>query len=420
MALNYIPLKDKLKEFARSIGVEIVGVADASPFMHLERVLRERERDGHRSPFEEQDIELRCDPGRVMPGTRSIIAVAVPYATPLGAIPSKQEQEPDPGKKEPGRGGEELRGKLKGRISMSAWGKDYHVVVRDILRRLGDFLAQNAPRAVRLASFVDTGPLVDRAIAQRAGTGWYGKNCSIFTQRYGSWVFLGEILTDLELEPDTPSTGPGSPVPATGGRDEHGGYGCGECDICLRACPTGALDPRSPYVTNANICLSYITQMRGFVPRDMRPKMGFRLYGCDTCQEVCPRNKRVAPAGLAAFRPRSWDDVAPDLLDVLAVSNSRFKEAYGLTAAGWRGRTILQRNAVIALGNLMDDHAVDLAIPVLEACLDDPRPVIRGHAAWSLGVIGGARGRRSLEERYRREGDARVRDEIVAALDKCL
>ena len=419
---SFKDLKSKLKDFSRSIGIEVIGVTHASPFMRLDDVLRERDRDGYRSPFEERDVGLRCDPGRVMPGARSIIAIAVPYATSAGpgaapfagnaGKPGFDAQNPEQ------ETSQDPRGRPRGRISMSSWGRDYHVVVGSILQQLSDFLTQNSPRPVRLASFVDTGQLVDRAIAWRAGIGWYGKNCSIFTRKYGSWVFLGEILTDLELEPDTPWAGAGSPEPAAGERYEGGEDGCGDCDICLRACPTGALDPRRPYVTNANICLSYITQVRGFVPRDMRTKMGFRLYGCDTCQEVCPRNERVAPAGLDAFRPRSRDDVAPDLLDVLTMSNSRFKEVYGLTAAGWRGRTVLQRNAVIALGNLRDDHGIDVAIPILKACLDDPRPVIRGHAAWSLGTVGGTRGRRYLEDRYRREDDARVKEEIVAALDQ--
>src|SRR5690606_33683383 len=186
---------------------------------------------------------------------RSIISIAVAY-------PAKMSNPP---RSEPGA--------YRGILARSAWGRDYHHVLRERLSRLEAWIAERVPDA-RFMSMVDTGALVDRAVAERAGIGWSGKNCAIITPEFGSWVYLGEMITNIPFPPDEPIT-----------------EGCGDCTICIDACPTGALV--GPGQLNAKSCISFVTQTKGFVADDLKKKIGNRLYGCDTCQVVCPKNRKI-------------------------------------------------------------------------------------------------------------------------------
>lgn len=369
-------LKQEIKQAAQSLGIDKIGFASADPFLTLkERLIAHREK-GYESGFEEPDIEKRVHPELHLEGPRSIISIAVAY-------PSKLKERPASG-----------RGRQRGTLSRSAWGQDYHHVLRDRLDRLQAFIVDRVPEA-RVESMVDTGALADRAVAERAGIGYSAKNCAIITPEFGSWVYLGEMITNLPFEPDKPVT-----------------EDCGDCTLCLDACPTGALV--GPGQLNAQRCLSFITQTKGSVEDEFKKKLGNRLYGCDTCQTVCPKNKGKNWTHHPEFA--ADPEVAKPLLQpMLKLSNREFKEKFGTSAASWRGKKPLQRNAIIALGNYREKAAVTDLIEVLHG---DVRPVIRETAAWALGEIGGAEADQALDKALQLEGEETVIQEIIKAKSK--
>jgi len=367
-------LKEEIRKAAPKLGIDEIGFASAEPFFALKDILLRHRALGRESGFEEPDLDKRVYPDRHMAGVRSIIAVAVAYPSKL----------PDPPKSAPGA--------YRGIIARSAWGEDYHKVVRERLERLAAFIRERVPGA-RTAIMVDTGALCDRAVAERAGIGYVGKNCALITRRHGSWVHLGEMLTDIPFEPDEPVT-----------------EQCGDCTLCLDACPTGALV--GPGQIHAKSCLSYLTQTKEFLDDRWKRKIGNRLYGCDTCQIVCPKNRGVNRTHQAELRPDP-ELAKPLLKPILTMSNRQFRETFGKSASAWRGKKPIQRNAIIALGHFRDKSATaDLGRLLLE----DPRPVIRGTAAWALGRIGGDEARRFLEEAAGRETDGRALEEVQNAL----
>ncbi|WP_420488756.1 tRNA epoxyqueuosine(34) reductase QueG [Paenibacillus caui] len=340
-------LKEEIKEAAGRLGIDSIGFASADPFLSLKAVLEKARSKGYESGFEEPDIDKRVYPELTMTDAASIIAIAVAY-------PSKMENPP---KSEPG--------KTRGIMARSAWGRDYHAVLREAMDKLSAFIKERVPEA-RIESMVDTGALNDRAVAKRAGIGFAGKNGFIISPEWGTWMYLGEMITNIPFPPDTAVT-----------------EDCGECTKCIDACPTGALVGDG--MLNAKRCVSYLTQTKGLLDEEFMLKIGNRLYGCDTCQIVCPKN-----------RGKNWNhrpELLPDpeiakplLLPLLDISNREFKDRFGQTAAAWRGKKPIQRNAVIALGNFKDRSAVPKLIEVLSM---DPRPELRGTAAWALSRIGG-------------------------------
>jgi epoxyqueuosine reductase len=366
-------LKREIVEAAPSMGIDKIGFASADPFTALKDILVNHREKGYESGFEEPDIDKRVYPSRTMDEPRSIIAIAIAY-------PSKLQNPP---RSEPGA--------YRGIISRSAWGEDYHRVLRSRLARLEAFIRERVPDA-RIESMVDTGALVDRAVAERAGIGWSAKNCAVITPEWGSWVYLGEMITNLPFEPDTPVT-----------------EDCGDCTLCIDACPTGALV--GPGELNASRCISFVTQTKGMVDDEMKRKIGNRLYGCDTCQVVCPKNKGRNWTHQPELQPDA-ELVKPLLVPLLTMGNREFKERYGESAAAWRGRKPIQRNAVIALGNFKDKEAVPALADVLHG---DPRPELRAAAAWSLGRIGGEPAARALSTALSRETDQAVREDLEKA-----
>ncbi|PAD75522.1 tRNA epoxyqueuosine(34) reductase QueG [Paenibacillus campinasensis] len=369
-------LKAELKQAAPELGIDDIGFASAEPFVSLKSILQQHRDKGYESGFEEPDLHKRVTP--MLPGTEpaSLIAIAVAY-------PSKMANPP---KSEPG--------KYRGIMARSAWGRDYHHVLREAMSRLEAFIRERVPDAV-LESMVDTGALVDRAVAQRAGIGFSAKNCAIISPKYGSWIYLGEMVTNIPFPPDTPVT-----------------EDCGECTKCIDACPTGALV--GPGQLNSQRCISFLTQTKGFLDEEVMRKIGNRLYGCDTCQIVCPKNRGKNWDHHPALQPDP-EKAKPLLLPILDLSNREFKETYGDTAAAWRGRKPIQRNAVIALGNFRDASAVPKLSEVL---LKDPRPELRGTAAWALGRIGGEEAMNNLEKGMASEQDSQVRNMLQQALSK--
>lgn len=376
-AVDWARLKEELRADAPRLGIDKIGFASADPFVELKDILLKHREKGYESGFEEPDIDKRVDPALTLKAPRSIISIAVAY-------PSKLKNPP---RSEPGA--------YRGILSRSAWGTDYHHVLRNRLERLEQWIRERVPGA-RTVSMVDTGALVDRAVAKRAGIGWLGKNCSVITPEWGSWVYLGELITNVPFPPDTPVT-----------------ESCGDCTLCIDACPTGALV--GPGQLNAQRCVSYLTQTKGHIEDDeLKRKIGNRLYGCDTCQIVCPKNKGMH----ADHHPELEPDpelVKPLLKPLLFLSNREFKERFGSSAAAWRGRKPIQRNAILALGNFRDKTAVPELIHLLRT---DERPEIRGAAVWALGRIGGAEAREALEAAAGKEQDEAVRRELAKAISQ--
>lgn len=372
-------LKADIKAAAPELGIDDIGFATAEPFLYLKNILQQHRDKGYESGFEEPDLDKRTVPA--LPSGEqplSIIAIAVAY-------PSKLENPP---KSEPGA--------RRGILARASWGQDYHHVLREALAKLEGFIRERVPDAV-LESMVDTGALVDRAVAERAGIGFSAKNCAIISPKWGSWIYLGEMVTNLPLPPDQPVE-----------------EGCGDCTKCIDACPTGALV--GPGQLNAQACISYLTQTKGFLSEDYMTKIGNRLYGCDTCQIVCPHNR----CKNWNHRPQLQPDpeiVKPLLLPILDLSNRGFKEKFGSSSAAWRGKKPIQRNAVIALGNFKEAAAVP---KLTEIVLREPRPEMRGTAAWALGRIGGGEALAAVEQALGKEEDATVREMLERAQDKLL
>ena len=372
--MDFAQFKQEVIEYSKTIGIDKIGFTAASTFDEMKnRLIRQQELQ-YQSGFEEPDIEKRVNPGLLLDKPKSIISIAVAYPSKMKVrVVSK-------------------RGERRGIFCRASWGKDYHHILRERLQKLEGFIQSRIPEAI-CKSMVDTGELVDRAVAQRAGIGWSGKNCSIITPEFGSYVYLGEMITNLPFEPDKPM------------EDR-----CGSCNKCVDVCPTGALIQGGQL--DAQKCIAFLTQTKGFLAEPYREKLGNRLYGCDTCQTVCPENKGKDFHLHEEMEPDP--EVAKPLLrPLLFISNREFKEKYGPVSGSWRGKKPIQRNAIIALAHYKDETAVEDLIKVMT---EDPRPVIRGTAAWALGKIGGEKSLAALEQALQQEKDG----EAIAEIEKGL
>ena len=249
-----------------------------------------------------------------------------------------------------------------GRISVYAQGGDYHKTVKKALKALARFIVGQTPSELKV--FVDTAPVMEKPLAQAAGIGWQGKHTNLVSREHGSWLFLGVILTSLELTPDVPA--------------DHGRH-CGSCTRCLDSCPTNAF--LGPHRIDARRCISYLTiEHAGSIPEDLRPLMGNRIYGCDDCLAVCPWNSFAdSAAANRAFLPRA-ELAAPRLADLLALDETAFREMFAGSPIKRIGRNRMIRNCLIAAGNSADEALV----PSIRPHLDDPDPVIAEAAGWAL------------------------------------
>jgi epoxyqueuosine reductase len=283
------------------------------------------------------------EPERVVPEARALLVVGLYYGSSSG------EDEAEAGLPQEDSAGP------RGRISKYARGEDYHKVMEPGLRRLAAFLLAHGAQVARY--YVDTGPVIDRAAARRAGIGWYGKNTMIITRRgHGSWVFLGEILTDLSLPADTSN------------EDD-----CGRCHLCLDACPTGAII--APYTVDARRCISYLTiEHRGPIPRELRPLIGDHVFGCDICQVVCPHNSKSLARSHPEFAPRAGVSARPSLIPLLNITEEEFQQRFRGSAIMRTKRRGLRRNVAVALGNLADTRGVPA---LLEALADETDSLVR-------------------------------------------
>jgi epoxyqueuosine reductase len=345
-----------LRRWALEAGFDLAGVAALDPFERGPEYVRWLERGDHAGMgWLERRVAERLEPARVLEGARSALCVALRYHPVAG------EEEPE--------------GDLWPRVARYARGRDYHNLMGKRLRRLAARVREAFPGA-GTRWYVDTGPVLERELAARAGIGVQGKNTCLLTPA-GSWLLLGELFTTLDLEPDEPLADL-----------------CGRCRLCLDACPTGALP--EPYRLDANRCISYWTiEHRGEIPPERRREMGDWVFGCDVCQEVCPWNQ---PKNLARESPSDEPDLRLpdrrgelDLAGLLALDEAGYRERFRGSAMQRAGHEGLRRNAATAMGNRGEARYAE---PLARAVKEDPSPVVRRHAAWALGVIGGATPRR--------------------------
>lgn len=369
-------LEDRVKNLGKDLGFDAVGITSAEAFVRDEEASVDRVRSGllEGMAWITQDrVRRSARPQELLLGARSVISLAMSYHT--GDAPEVEDGQP------------------RGRVAKYAWGDDYHNVIKRRLNAFADRLSELAGRPVRRRWFVDDGPMLDRAAAQRAGVGWFGKNTNIITRRYGSWVFLAEVVTDLALEPDEPLK-----------------KSCGQCVRCMDKCPTGAIV--APYVVDARRCISYLTiECRGPMPRDLRPLVGDWVFGCDVCQDVCPVNFKASPGYESAFRQRNGF-AAPALVPLLSLTEEQFQERFRGSPIRRAKRAGFIRNACVALGNIGDPSAV----PALANALSDAEPLVRMHAAWALGRIGGREVLSALKLASSTESDEGVLEEVLQAL----
>lgn len=366
----------ELQQLGREVGLDLLRVAPAAPFEETERVYLERLEAGLLGEMKwitPERIRAGCSPEDLLPGARSILIGAVSYLT---------------------GGAEEEHGGIRGRVARYALGDDYHDTVKLKLQALHRKLEAQLGEPIRSRVSVDSGPVVDRAVAARAGLGWYGKNTNILTPEMGSWVLLGAMLVDIELPTTQPSR-----------------KSCGACTRCLVACPTGALI--TPGVLDSRRCISYLTiELRGPIPLELRPLIGAWIFGCDICQEVCPVNRSAPVPDHPEYQHRPGWGVAPDLLELMSLSDEDFRVRFKGSPVKRTKRRGLLRNVAVALGNSGDLRAV----PALIGALEDHEPLVRGHAAWALGRFPGEASHRALENALSKEADEWVRQEIQQSL----
>ena len=374
--MDILELKNDLIQYSKTIGIDKIGFTTASPFDELKNRLIRQQELRYQSGFEEPDIDKRTQPNLLMDGAQSIISIAVAYPSKMtNRVVSKN-------------------GERRGIFSRASWGMDYHIVLRERLKKLEAYIKEKVPGAL-CKSMVDTGELADRAVAERAGIGWSGKNCAVITPEFGSYVYLGEMITNLPFEPDIPM------------EDQ-----CGTCNKCIEACPTGALVQGGQI--NAQACISFLTQTKEMIAEEFRHKIGNRLYGCDSCQTGCPVNKGKDFHLHQEVEPEP-EIAKPLLKPILQLSNRQFKEKFGHVSGAWRGKNPIQRNAIIALAHFKDESALEDLVDLLN---HDPRPMIRATAAWAIKMIAGKGSIAILEEALKVESDDTVKTEIEKVLNQ--
>ena len=363
-------LREAIVGKAKAVGFDKVGFAKAR-ISEADDALKEwlaRSYHGEMA-WMARAAERRTDASRSLEGTLTVVCCGLNYyaGAPATAAPGF------------------------GVISSYAAGEDYHRVLEEKLKDVAAFIESRA--SVPTRTYVDTGPLLEKAYAVAAGLGWLGKHSNLLSREGSSWFFLGEILVPLSLEPSAPE------------RDH-----CGSCSRCIAACPTGAIV--APYVVDSRLCISYLTiELRGFIPRGLRPLIGNRIYGCDDCQDVCPWNRFAVKSDVPAFLPKE-PLASMDLERILRLTREEFLEATRGSAIRRARYAGFLRNAAVALGNARDPRSV----PALVEALAHGEPLVRGHAAWALGVIGDSRASDALSARLRGETDVDVKDEIEWAL----
>src|SRR5471032_3347330 len=366
-------ISDRIKERARAEGFDLVRFADARGVPENAARLSAFLEAGHHGGMDwmVERTGWRADPQDMWPAAKSVIVLGLNYGPeedPLAILQKKN----------------------RAAISVYAQGDDYHDVVKKKLKALAGYIVQTFQAEVKV--FVDTAPVMEKPLAQKAGLGWQGKHTNLVSREFGSWLFLGSIFTTLELPPDAAE------------RDH-----CGNCHACLDVCPTDAFP--APYRLDARRCISYLTiENKDPIPRELRAAMGNRIYGCDDCLAVCPWNKFASAASEMKLAARG-ELKAPALSDLAALDDAQFRSVFAKTSIKRTGRDRFVRNVLIAIGNSGD---VTLAAEA-ERLLDDASPLVRGAAVWALGKLL-PREKFAALARRKMDPDDSVRDEWSAAL----
>ncbi len=365
-----------IKNKAIEIGFDLVGVSPVDKFPE-NQFYKEWLNKGFSGEmgYMERNSEKREDVRNILPGAKSIISCAINYNTdhPYST---------------------ELSDAIKGWISRYAWGDDYHDTVKEKLQVLMEYISSASSEEVLNKIYVDTGPVLERMYGKYAGVGWVGKNTCLINQEIGSWIFVGEIITDIELEYDIPVA------------DR-----CGTCTKCIDACPTDAII--EPYVLDSRQCISYLTiELKNKIPSELRDGIQNNIYGCDICQDVCPWNKRASISESKHFRPREGL-YNPDLSSLSALSPDDFRELFKGSPIKRTKRRGLLRNIMVAMGNSGDKDF----IPDIKKCLKDEEPLVRAHAVWALWKLEGEESRQVLFNHKSVEDDDMVNHEIDSILN---
>jgi len=302
----------------------------------------------------ERNAEKRVNPQKVLPGARSVVALAASYEMSRS---SQHKEAPTEDSKTSGI----TSAATIGIVARYARFDDYHDVLGERLKALAKFIDLVADRKIRSLWYVDTGPVLERDFAQRAGLGFVGKHTNLISRKLGNWIFLSEIITTLELEPDAPEK-------------NH----CGKCSRCISACPTNAIT--APFQLDARRCISYLTiELKGSIPVEFRKAIGNRIYGCDDCLAVCPWNRFAREGSLMKTRARKELN-SPDLIELLSLGEKDFKSSFAGTPMLRTKRRGLLRNVCVALGNV----GSECALPALAKATHDAEPLIAEHAQWAI------------------------------------
>lgn len=326
----------------------------------------------------DRSLERRADPHQIMPEVHSIIVVGLRYPRPQD-VPASERA-------------------LHGRVAAYAWGKDYHDLLPPLLRQLAAKMAELAGAAVGIRAYTDTGPVLERDLASRAGLGWIGKNTCLINPKSGSFYLLGELFTSLGLEPDQP----------------FAADMCGTCRRCIEACPTGCILPDR--TMDAARCISYLTiENKGGIPAELRPQIGNWVFGCDVCQEVCPWNIRFADSVEECILEPQAENAHPGLVTEILLTQGEYNRRFNHSPISRAKRRGYLRNIALALGNSGSPEALPVLSEVLKS---EPEPLVRAHAAWALGQIGGNGAAVVLGECAASERDPVVTLEIDAARRK--
>ena len=348
-------MKEKVRQRALELGFDACRFTTAAPPDHaaqFERWIAAREHG--EMAWLERNAHKRIDPQQVLPGAKSAVVLAASYWTGDSA----SESVPQP----------------RGVLARYARFADYHDIIGERLKVLARYMDEVAGSGARSLWYVDTGPILERDLAQRAGLGFVGKHTNLISRRLGNWIFLSEILTTVEIEPDAP---------------EHNR--CGKCVRCISACPTRAIT--GPFNVDARRCISYLTiELKGSIPVELRSLIGNRIYGCDDCLAACPWN-RFAREGRLMQPHGRLDLSATDLLELLDLDDAAFKAKFAGTPMLRTKRRGLLRNVCVALGNVGDERA----LPALERALADAEPLVREHATWAIEQIHSRRRKRRPE-----------------------
>lgn len=333
---------EQLNLQAKRLHIGAIGALKARVFHQLSPILEKRRQEQRVTAFEEQDMHRRMDPFQIMADAETIVMIATSYYV---------NQTDD----------HKNTDSLTGRLARFAWGRDYHHILHQQLKMLGDALQQQEA-GLQYHAFVDTGPLVERYLAVQAGMGIYGYHNCLIVPGMGSYVVLGGLIINQPV-----AGSEDGPLPAAN---------CEGCGRCQQACPSRALE--TPGIIDPRRCLSHLLQQKEMIPVEWREAMGNGLYGCDVCQEVCPHNRIPAPAS----HPEMIASTAQSFIDLphlLSLSNREFNRLYRQTAFGWRGQKVMQRNALMALGNSGNPKA----LPVVQAFLEHPRDQLQQMARWA-------------------------------------